>query len=285
MIFFVGTLKRTWLQLAQSLLGGIGLVWLFLEAYYGLTPSDTEKIGFFPFLAVGVLAGVLWFLIDGFFVAGFLRRSITLTSNAIDTTIAVKFGDLFAQDGCTAISVNEFFDSAVDEKHVASGSLHGTMLVRFWPGNTDDWDDQVSHDLRDGVFQDADRSAPGKSRRYSIGTTAFVSKGGNDFLCVALTRTCTQSLEASATSNDLHCAMHGLLSKARTVCSGRPLNIPLLGSGLARTGIKVNIIVDMILLAIFEESRLRKITGTIRIVLPKNLRDRIDLTTIQKDWR
>jgi len=273
------------IHLGQSLLGGIGLVWLFFEAYYGLGPSDANRVGFLPFLLLGVLVGSLWFVIDGLFVSGFLKRSITLTSNAIDANITVMFGDLFAQDGCKAISVNEFFDSDVDEKHVASRSLHGAMLTQFWPGNTGNWDDQVSHDLSGIPAENTDRPAPGKTRRYAIGTTALASKNGHDFLCVAVTRTCIQSLEASATSDDLQHAVHGLLSKARTVCSGRPLNIPLLGSGLARTGIKPNIIVDLILLAIFEESRARKITGTIRIVLPKNLRDRIDLTTIQKDWR
>jgi len=76
-----------------------------------------------------------------------------------------------------------------------------------------------------------------------------------------------------------------LLGMARTVCSGRPLNLPLMGSGLARTGVKPNIIVDLLLLAIFEESRKRKITNHIRVILPKTMRDRIDLTTIQKDWK
>ena len=38
-------------------------------------------------------------------------------------------------------------------------------------------------------------------------------------------------------------------------------------------------------LAIFEESRARKITNHVRIVLPKSTKKRIDLATIQKDWR
>lgn len=275
------------IHLGQSLLGGIGLVWLFFEAYYGLGPSDASRIGFLPFLILGVLLGGLWFVIDGLFVSGFLNRSITLTSNAIDATITVMFADIFAQDGCKAISVNEFFDSTVDEKHVASTSLHGAMLTRCWAGDTADWDRQVTQELMNVQPDEVvhDRVAPGKPNRYAIGTTVSVSRNGHEFLCVALTRTCTTSLEASATSDDLQHAVRGLLVKARTVCADRPLNIPLLGSGLARTGIKPNIIVDLILLAIFEESRTRKITGTIRIVLPTNLQDRIDLTTIQKDWR
>lgn len=286
MTLVVTTLKRTWLQLAQSLLGGIGLVWLFLGAYYELGPATAEKVGFFTFLLIGLLIGAIWFLIDGLLVSGFLKQSIEITSNAIDAPITVMFGDLFDQDGCKAVSVNEFFDSAVDDKHVSTNTLHGLMLTKCWAGNTADWDSQIAQELS-GIQprEVVTRPAPGKADRYAVGTTASVSRNGHDFLCVAVTKTCTESLEASATSDDLQHAVRGLLCKARTVCSGRPLNIPLLGSGLARTGIKPNIIVDLILLAIFEESRTRKITNHIRIVLPKGMRNRIDLTTIQKDWR
>jgi len=101
---------------------------------------------------------------------------------------------------------------------------------------------------------------------------------------VALTQTDTKTLQASASLDDLHKALRGLLQKARTTCSGETLSIPLLGSGLARIGIKPNIIVDLILLAIFEESKNEKIMNEIRIVLPKQLRSQIDLTTLQKDW-
>ncbi len=275
------------IRLGQSLLSGIGLLWLFLGAYYELGPSNASKLGFLHFLIIGVVVGLTWFVIDGLWISGFLKRSIVISSNAIDTRITIMFGDLFKLDGCKAISVNEFFDSTVDDRHVAARSLHGAMLTRYWAGNTSEWDNLVTQDLSSTHPLEVvtSRPPPGKQKRYAIGTTACLSTNGNSFLCVALSQTCLKSLEASATSNDLQHAMRGLLSKARTVCSGHPLNVPLIGSGLARTGIKPNIIVDLILLAIFEESRSRKVTDQIRIVLPKEMMNRIDLTTIQRDWR
>jgi hypothetical protein len=128
------------------------------------------------------------------------------------------------------------------------------------------------------------RPAPGKQKRYAIGTTAKVHANGHEFFCVALTHTNTTSLQSSASSADLHCALRGVLRKARSACSGDVLNIPLIGSGLARTGIKANIIVDMILLAIFDESKREKVTNEIRIVLPTKMRGKIDLTTIHRGW-
>jgi len=166
------------LKLGQSLLGGIGLVWLFLEAYYGLGPTDAHKLGFLPFLCIGLVVGGVWFGIDGFVVAGFLRRSVEITSNAIDATITIIFGDLFAQDGCKVVSVNDFFDSAVDDRHVASKSLHGLMLTRCWARSKANWDDQVERELA-GIppTEDVARPSPGKPKRYAIGTTASVVTG------------------------------------------------------------------------------------------------------------
>lgn len=276
----------TLVQLAQSLCGGIGFAWLFIDPLYGLGPADQGKIPYWIFLLIGLGLGSIWFAVNGLLVSRFLKGSIEIKSNAIDTTITVVFGDLFTQDGCKVVSVNDFFDSAVDDKHVASNSLHGRMLTRCWARSKADWDAQVDRELA-GIppTEDVARPSPGKPKRYAIGTTASVSRNGEHFLCVALTTTCTATLQVSATSDDLQHAVRALLSKARTECSGRSLNIPLLGSGLARTGIKPNILVDLILLAIFEESKCRKITDHIQIVLPTHLKSRIDLTTIEKDWK
>lgn len=273
--------------LIRSILAGVGVVWLFLEPYYTLkTVAPGDRLGIWSFVAISVVVGLAWFAIDGFFVSGYLKRSITLASNAFDTRVTIKFGDLFRQDGWKAISVNEYFDSTVDNEHVAEQSLHGMMLMKYWEGQLQDFDQQVVDSLNGVAPRKTStvRTEPGKSTRYPIGTTATATRNGNRFLCVALARTNTKTLQASASLDDLHKALRGLLQKARTACSGQPLNIPLLGSGLARIGIKPNIIVDLILLAIFEESKSEKIMNDIHIVLPKQLRRQIDLTTLQKDW-
>ena len=272
----------------QSLLAAFGLVWLVLEAYYGLANTNAEsRLEFWIFLVLSVVLGTSWFFLDGFLFAGHLKRSIEISSNAFDTQIKILFTDLFKQDGWKAIPVNDFFDSAVDGNHVSENSLHGIMLKRYWGGNVTDWDNKVLSSL-DGVQPKESldsRPDPGKKNRYPIGTTVTASSDGQDFLCVAIANTNTENLQVSASSENLHEALRGLLQKARSSCSGDVLNIPLIGSGLSRTGIKSNIIIDLILLAIFEESKQEKVTNEIRIILPKQFRKKIDLSTIQKDWR
>lgn len=281
-----GGMWRKIVYLCQCLLSGLGVVWLFLEAYNGLGVTGIPTVGFGEYIVAGLTVGFLWYIVDGYCISGILCRKIQIKSNAIDTPITIMFGDIFKQKGCKAIPVNNFFDSIVDDRYIAKESLHGIMLMKYWGGNTEDWDKQVekelSHILSDEIRGDRN---PAKRRCFPIGSTALARSGEQDFLCVALTNTDSQTNEVHATSKDLYAAILGLLNKSRAVCSGRTLNIPLLGSGLARTGIKPNIIVDLILLAIFEESKKRKITGHIRIVLPKRLSSDINLSSIYSDWK
>jgi hypothetical protein len=58
-----------------------------------------------------------------------------------------------------------------------------------------------------------------------------------------------------------------------------------MGSGLARVGIKNAILVDLLLVAIFEESQASKVTDSITIVLPLEKKPEIDLGAISRDWK
>lgn len=277
-------MKKKLKYLAESILTGIGLALTLIESYDTIQHTKIN-ITFLYALIIGAILGLIWFIINGYIVEGFLRNKISITSNAIDIKIDIFFGDIFKQKGYKAIGVNEFFDSAVDDEHISMDSLHGQMIKRYWNKNVSDWDKQILNGLKDVSFEELNRKSPGKNSKYKIGTTVKTINGENKFLCVALSRTNVDNFQASATSDELRIALTGLLKKARQLCSGDILNIPLLGSGLSRTSIKSNIIVDLILLSIFEESKIEKITNNIRIVLPKEKKNKIDLMNILEDWR
>lgn len=260
----------------------LGIVWMLFEAYMSFT-KETAIVTYWQYISISLVVGLLWVLFDGFIKTGYLRQTITIKSNGFDTNVIVKFGDLFKEDGWKAIAVNDFFDSKVDEKHIASNTLHGYTLKTYWGGNTQDWDEQVTLDLLSISSENIERLS-GKNQLYPIGSTASVSKDSMKVLFVALSHTDINSLETNADTVDLNLAIRGLLSKARSVCANEPLNIPLMGSGLSRVGIKNNILVDLILTAIFEETKQRKITNEIRIILPYQKINEINLQHIQKDW-
>lgn len=266
----------------RSFLATLGLLWLFIEPVLGLT-GKTIDLTYCQLLGGSATLGIVWLIIDGVCFSGFFRQSIEIKCNGFDTRIVIKFGDLFLEEGWRSIAVNDFFDSIVDDRFVASRSLHGILLQKYWAGNVIDWDRQVDEQLA-SIPSSLETRDEGKARRFALGTTVAVRKDGHKFLCVALTQTDISNHEAKASSSDLHRAVRGLLRKARSVCGNEPLSIPLMGSGLSRVGIKNKILVDLILTAIFEETKNNKVTSEIRIVLPKEKVSEINLVSLQRDW-
>lgn len=274
--------KIIFINYVYAFFASLGLVWMLFEAYMSFT-GKTSIVTYLQYISISLVLGLLWVFIDGCFKAGYLRQTITIQSNGFDTNFVVKFGDLFKQEGWKAIAVNDFFDSKVDEKHIASKTLHGYTLNNYWGANIHDWDDQITSELSSTNSKTVQRTS-GKLKLYPIGSTASISKDGTKMLFVALTHTDINNLQTKAETVDLNIAIRGLLRKARNVCANEPLNIPLMGSGLSRIGIKNNILVDLILTAIFEETKQNKITNEIRIILPPEKINEINLHHIQKDW-
>lgn len=276
------TLKTAVWHYPRSVFETLGLFWLVIEPVIGLS-GKTIDLTYWQLFSLSAIFGFLWLLIDGLWFSGFFKQIIEIKSNGFDTKIVVKFGDVFQQDGWKAIAVNDFFDSIVDDRYISSRSLHGILLQKYWPGNIDDWNRQADEQLAKDVCTVVARSG-GKQNRYKIGTTIAARKDGEKFLCVALSCTDISNLESRASSSDLLAAVRGLLQKARSTCANEPLSIPLFGSGLSRVGIKNCILVDLILTAIFEETKIGKVTGEIRIVLPKEKSSGISLAALQRDW-
>lgn len=275
-------LKSHWVSILRSILLSMGTIWLPLEAYEGLTNLDAA-LSFQTFLILSAVIGLLIYFIDGYFWTGFLKGNVIIRSNSFDTEVEIKFGDLFKQVGWKAISVNDFFDYQVDNHIVSENSLHGKVIKDYWGENPEGWWSQVEKSLVEIQSIEEDRTH-GNQHRYQIGTTAQATNHGEKFLFFALGNTDIVNHVTRTKAADLIFAVRKMLSKARTICSNEPLNMPLFGSGLGRVGIKNSILVDLILAAVFEETKQSKITSKITIVLPVEKKGEINLGTVQKNW-
>ena len=261
----------------------MGFLWLPLEAYEGLNNSEVS-VTFHQYLFLSLVIGLIAFLIDGFFLSGFLRRKIVIQHTDSDSIVHVEFGDLFSKEGWKSISANDFFDSIVDDRIISSNSLHGHVISTFWKNSTLDWAKQIKTSLKDLAFEMTSRPR-GNKKRYPIGTTAIARTADENFLFFALGKTDLSNNVTSATAEDVICAVRGLLKKAREVCSNQPINIPLIGSGLSRTNIKSSVLLDLILTAVFEETRESNVTERINIILPKQKSKEINLGRTLNNWK
>lgn len=275
-------IKNNWLSLTKALFIAMGALWLPIEAYEGLEAE--APISIWWFVCGSVLLGCSTFAIDGYYISGFLRNEISIPSNGFDTNISIRFGDIFDQDGWKAIAVNDFFDSQVDDVVIAKNSLHGYVIRKYWSDKNEEWQTSVNASLKGLPFKRSNRNT-GNKKRYPIGSTAQASVHNQKFLFTALGYTDEISLETSADAEALINCVRGMLKKARTVCSNQPLNIPLMGTGLGRVGSKVAIVIDLILVAIFEETKQSKVTDNIVIVISKDKSAQVNLASIAEDWK
>lgn len=271
-----------WMPIIRSILIAMGLLWLPIEAYEGLSNKEAN-LPYGWFVALSVIVGGGFYFLDGYSLTGFLKKRIEIKNHGFDTRIFVEFADLLDRNGWKAIAVNDFFDSNVDEDLVSSRSLHGIVINKFWPENRDDWQKQIRSSLR-GEKPTKEGRSKGNNLRFPIGSTGYATAGDNNFLFVALGKTDNSNNVTTASAETLICAVRGMLTKARAVCSYEPLSIPLMGSGLARIGIKKSVLVDLIIAAVLEETRLAKVTGEITIVLPSDKEGEINLQNYARNW-
>ena len=200
-----------------------------------------------------------------------------------DTKIEVLFGDLFAQDGIRAIAVNEFFDSALG-KPVSEKSLHGLFLNKCFGGYPQPFDKQVDEQLASEPHEVVAR-AEGKTKKYKIGATAMLNAEKDRYLAFALTHTDVSTCMATADVTMMWVALHHVWQRARAECGGGPLNLPLVGGGLAKIGLPTRDLLNLIILAAITETKERVITQRIRIVLHRDRFEDLDLRDVETHWK
>ena len=100
--------------LVRAIVMGMGFTWLPIEAYEGLKNVDVT-ISYCLYLLVSLAVGLAVFVIDGYFVGGFLKNKVVISSNSFDTRAACK----------------TLIDSERRKNTQASSDVGARQLVRF----------------------------------------------------------------------------------------------------------------------------------------------------------
>lgn len=256
----------------------LSCLWLFIGTYTQLHDKNFA-FGYYNYLLCSAILGAIWTSIKFYY-----SNEINISYN--QSTICIKYGDIFKQQGVKAIGANDFFDTIVDDKIISRNSLHGQVLNKYWlnPNNIEDFKRQKRKALATIPPIDQKRSY-GTGKRYPIGTTfEALSNDNNIFLFVALSETNIDTNVTSVNLENFIIAIKKLLNQARISCANKELNIPLMGSGLGRVKLNYNMIINIILILITDEIDNQKITEKINIILPKDKKNKIDLMSIKSLW-
>jgi hypothetical protein len=186
--------------------------------------------------------------------------------------VIVKEGNIFETDGWKLIPFNERFDTVVDDKIIAHRSLNGIFI--------DNHTGDIEH-FRSEL--NADDSSPLAAQkiimsdehwRYPLGTV----KTYDDFILLALTHFNEQN-EALTTRAEYEHTLRVIWSEISRVYAGKPINIPLIGSGITRFDDMTEKPNEQLLKCIICTLRTSNVTFTqpITVILTKSVLETVNL--------
>lgn len=200
-----------------------------------------------------------------------------------NTTIEVVFGDIFRQEGLRAISVNEYFDSALG-KPVSDRSIHGLLIQKCFGGYAESFDKQVDEQLKNVQSEEVPK-VEGKTKRYPIGTTAMIAVNKDRYILFAFAKTDPATCKAYSDVTMMWVALHDLWQRVRIESGGHAVNLALVGSGLSGLGLPTRDLLNLIILSAITETKAKEITQRIRIVLHRSRFDDLDLRDVKQHWK
>lgn len=108
------------------------------------------------------------------------KRKVSFKING--TKIIVKEGDIFKEQGKKIIAFNEYFDTTVDDKIIAKGSLNGIFIEEH--ADKEELEKQIDLHLKNLRSPFTDKKRAGKQCKYKLGTIVPY----DDFFLLAYSR-------------------------------------------------------------------------------------------------
>lgn len=155
--------------------------------------------------------------------------SIDLTVDG--TTVTIKAGDIFTEPGLKAIAFNEYFDTQVDEKIIASRSLNGIYINKHLNGSPAELDEHIAnyHFERADVIGVNEERAASKKQRYQLGTICV----WHNYLLTAFARF-NEHNEARLTMAEYLTFLINFWDRVNRVYAMESVSVPIFGSGITR---------------------------------------------------
>lgn len=202
--------------------------------------------------------------------------------NVEGSDVTIKVGDIFQQPGLKAIAFNEYFDTQIDDKIIAKGSLNGIFVTEHLDVAVPDLDNHIEQELKDnGVIKEYNRTRKlGKKVRYQIGTICRYK----DFLLTAFSKFDEEN-KAVLTMPEYLEFLINFWDQVNKIYGQQSVSTPIFGSGITRIkGHKTISDEDLlkIMLWTFRISEMRfKYPARLTIVIHKDKIAKINLLDIE----
>lgn len=198
------------------------------------------------------------------------------------STVTVKAGDLFKEQGFKVIAFNEYFDTQVDGRIISAESLNGIFINNHLPGGLDQLEQYLEkHQFEDGDLAQFNESRrAGKKQKYEIGTVCVYE----DFILAAFTKF-DDSNKAVLTMPEYLEFLIKFWDKINVVYGQKCVSVPVFGSGITRIKEHKNIGEEdllKIMLWTFRISEMRfKYPAKLTIVVHESKIDKVNLLDLR----
>lgn len=151
--------------------------------------------------------------------------------NIEGTSVTIKVGDLFDEQGFKAIAFNEYFDTQVDNKLISDESLNGIFLKKYLGEPVSRLDKRIEEFAfePDEVLEINERRVEGKKQKYRLGTI-FVD---GDYLLAAMSKF-DDSNRATLTMPEFLEFLIRFWDRVNKVYAQKSVSTPIFGSGITR---------------------------------------------------
>ena len=205
----------------------------FLKTASGISVVVTTVLAFVDFDAKVkyIIGGVFLGVLLGIFVILLImaNKMEHLTLHINNSTVNIKFANIFEQPDLKVIAFNEYFDTQVDDIVIAKKTLNGKYLLEFAQKEALDELIENNPHLKDRKAEPNLSREIGKKQRYKLGTICK----NDDYLLVALTHFDDVN-RAYLTLQQYSDCLINMWNEIDILYNGQTVSLPLLGSGITR---------------------------------------------------
>lgn len=215
-----GVRDRFWLYF--SIISGV----LSFVLLFNIVPEQyndyLKYFGYLIFTVLIIIYIIIWW------------RANNLTNINVDiegSTVIIKCGDLFLEEGLKAISFNEFFDTIVDDKIISRKSLNGIFVDRYFKDKVTELDEFIDANLgnEDIINSEITRKQGGKTKKIKLSTIVVF----NDFLLTAFAKF-DQHDRAILTMPEYIEFLINFWDRVNRIYAQKNVSVPIFGSGITR---------------------------------------------------
>ena len=238
----------TWTGIAMTVL-------CFMALFVPMTGLIPEEWHIVCKVLIGCVAFFILFVLLAFASAVrvlFTNKVCVLTKAGHH--VYVQYGDVFSPEVVgkgysdkrkIVINVNRCFDTIVDDHLVSHNSLHGQLFQRFYDEGKFD-EESLNKTIQDSLagkpYQLLTTAVKpkGNLRRYEAGTVAELKDDDQVSYYLLGISTFDENLNAQTIMPDFVNSVQRLIEFCNQRAQGYPVVLPLLGSGLSRTGLELS---------------------------------------------